>query len=306
MLSAHDFDTVSENTNFPVSDDRLFSVAAIYLVYNKTGSFRVFDRMFDNQRLSANRSCGRVLALVLGLAVIGSVLFAGITLAAQQTEADQDGTANVRVVHASPDAPAVDVYVNDEPVLEDVSFGTVSDYLELEAGTYDVTITAADDPEAVVYEAELPVEEGTYTIAAAGELSENATEPFQPVLLLDESEEPADGTALVRLAHLSPDASTVDVTVADSGDVLFDNASFANATGYQEVPAGSYTLEIRAATPDEDGEVVETVDVSLADGETYTAFAVGYLDPETAPGDESFAVILAEDSIAANNSSNSN
>src|SRR5690606_27820043 len=44
--------------------------------------------------------------------------------------------ARVRVVHASPDAPTVDVWVNDALTLENVPFKAVSDYLSVPGGTY--------------------------------------------------------------------------------------------------------------------------------------------------------------------------
>src|SRR5690242_6965489 len=46
----------------------------------------------------------------------------------------QSATAKVRVVHASPDAPAVDVWVDGSKVLSGVTFFTASDYLDLPAG----------------------------------------------------------------------------------------------------------------------------------------------------------------------------
>ena len=44
------------------------------------------------------------------------------------------GEARVRVVHASPDAPAVDVLVDGAEVLSDVPFRAASDYLDVAAG----------------------------------------------------------------------------------------------------------------------------------------------------------------------------
>jgi len=51
---------------------------------------------------------------------------------------DEGNVASLKGFHASPDAPNVDVYVNDVLVLEDVAFGEVSDYLVLLSGEYDV------------------------------------------------------------------------------------------------------------------------------------------------------------------------
>src|SRR5918997_4449897 len=56
--------------------------------------------------------------------------------------------AFVRVVHASPDAPNVDVWVDGETVLTDVPFTAVSDYLSLSAGTYNVQVSATGTTEA--------------------------------------------------------------------------------------------------------------------------------------------------------------
>ncbi len=51
--------------------------------------------------------------------------------------------AQLRVVHASPDAGLVDVLVNDAPVLTDFAFGTATDYLALDPGAYDISILEA-------------------------------------------------------------------------------------------------------------------------------------------------------------------
>ena len=48
----------------------------------------------------------------------------------------QATNARVRVVHASPDAPAVDITVNGNPVLEALPFREYSEYLSLPAGAY--------------------------------------------------------------------------------------------------------------------------------------------------------------------------
>ncbi len=47
----------------------------------------------------------------------------------------QAAPARVRIMHASPNAPAVDVYVNGQRVLSGVPFFAVSDYLSLPAST---------------------------------------------------------------------------------------------------------------------------------------------------------------------------
>ncbi|WP_137286728.1 DUF4397 domain-containing protein [Halorussus salinisoli] len=229
--------------------------------------------------------------VTVGVAVLVLTGFVGVGIAT--VGANGSGAAQVRVAHLSPDAPAVDVLVDGEPVLEGVEFGTVSDYLQVPAGERTVTIQTSED-ESVVFEGSVTVEAGTmYTVAAIGEVSE---ETFEPAIYVDDFETPSDENASVRLVHASPDAPAVDVTVEESGAVLYDNVTFGNATDYVEVPAGDYTLEVRPATEDNDGEVVTTFDVSLEGGTVYSAVAAGYLSPDEAPADVPFDLIVATDS----------
>ncbi|PSQ23502.1 hypothetical protein BRD06_09055 [Halobacteriales archaeon QS_9_67_15] len=204
------------------------------------------------------------------------------------------GTANVRVAHFSPDAPNVDVYVNDDEVLSDVAFRAVSDYLELPVGTHTVTITAAGDPNTVAFEGDVTVEAADYTIAAIGELSGEDTD-FRPLILEDDNGDIGDDTARVRLVHASPDAPAVDVTTDGGDGALYDGVPFGEA-GYVEVPAGTYTLQVRGDTDGNDGDVVADYTVELVGGTVYTGFAGGYLTPGDDPADAPFDLTLAVDS----------
>lgn len=212
-----------------------------------------------------------------------------------ETEAGTEtgDVAQLRAAHLSPNAPNVDVYVDESLALEDVPFGAVSSYQELAAGSHAVEITAAGDPETSVFEADVTLEAGmVYTLAALGEVGEDVDQPFEPMLLTDENEPPDGETARVRAVHASPDAPAVDITA--NGTVLFDGVSFGDSA-YTEVPAGEYTIEIRGDTEENDGEVVATFDVSLEGGQVYSAFAAGYLAPEEAPEDTAFDLIVTQD-----------
>lgn len=83
--------------------------------------------------------------------------------------------AFVRFVHAAPDAPAVDVRAGSyegAPVFEDVSFGEVTDYIELEPGGYIFVITQTGDAVPVAAFEEAEIEAGNvYSFAALGMLA---------------------------------------------------------------------------------------------------------------------------------------
>jgi LPXTG-motif cell wall-anchored protein len=207
-------------------------------------------------------------------AVVVAVLLA--LLAVLPTSA-QSQNAMVRVVHASPDAPAVDVYVNGNVTLEDVPFFTVSDYLSLPAGDYRFQITPAGEPvDAAVIDASATLAAGSaYTVAATGEVA-NIT----ATVIEDDLSAPAAGEAKVRVYHFSPDAPAVDVKLAD-GTALIENLAFPDASDYLSVPAETYDLQV---TPAGDSAVViDLPDTALAAGNIYSVFAtdvVASITPE--------------------------
>jgi hypothetical protein len=218
-------------------------------------------------------------------------------LVAQDTDGGMTGggMADLRVAHMSPNAPNVDVFVDGSAALEDVPFGAVSSYLPLSAGNHTVEITAAGDPETSVFEGEVTLEAATdYTVAAIGEIGDMADQAFQPLALVDDNSDPGGDTARLRVLHASPDAPAVDVTVSSTGDALFDGVAYSES-GYVEVPANDYTVQIRGDTENNDGDVAAEFDVSLNGGQVYTAFAAGYLTPDDEPADTEFDLIVAQD-----------
>jgi len=215
-----------------------------------------------------------------------------------------DGDAKVRVAHASPDAPNVDVFVGEAKVLADVPFTAVSGYLELEAGTYEVTIAAAsdaeepDDADVVAFQGAVTVATEDYTIAAIGELTPDVSdEAFRPVIYEDKLGVLDDGTGRVRIVHASPDAPAVDVRVVDdNGDTvltLADGIAFGEASENVEATAGTYSVAVFPAGGDD--PVFGPVDVEVRDGEVLTVFAEGFL---TEGEDPAFQPVLAYEAAA--------
>ena len=107
--------------------------------------------------------------------------------------ADGHEEAKVRVGHFSPDAPAVDIYVNGEIFagLEDVPFGVISDYVSVPADTYSVAVVVADmDPAegTVIGPADIALESNTAaTIFAIGSAADENLPALQPLVRVDAS-----------------------------------------------------------------------------------------------------------------------
>lgn len=203
----------------------------------------------------------------------GALLATGFVLgvASAPVVALEQDSAEVRILHNSPDAPAVDIFVNGARAIEGVSFGDATDLIALPAGSIAAAVAPAGAMESdAVISANLMIEPCmSYEVAAVGNLAEIGAQ----VYTIDTSAI-TDGKARVRAIHNSPDAPAVDIAVT-GGPVLFSGLAFPNASDYAEVDAGTYDLEIRPAG---------TMDVALAipgvaleAGTIYDVFAIGSL-----------------------------
>jgi len=206
--------------------------------------------------------------LALGLATAAGASTPLNAIISVDDPAGNMGGARVRVVHASPDAPAVDVWVEGGRVFENVAFEEITDFVEVPAGTYNVQVVPAGLTEPVVIEADLTLMAATDYTVIATDLLANIT----PKVLTATGGGPAAGNVWVRFFHGSPDAPAVDIAVT-GGPVLFANVAFQSGTEYLEVPAGTYDLEARIAGTT--NVALALPGVQLQDGVVYTVYATG-------------------------------
>ena len=113
---------------------------------------------------------------LLGAALLA---LAAAPVAAQDASPEmptEAGTAMVRVLHASPDAPEVDIYLDGAAVgdpLAALAFGAISPYVPVPAGPHAIKVCATADATVCPIDVpELTVEDGmSYTIAATNALA---------------------------------------------------------------------------------------------------------------------------------------
>ena len=184
-----------------------------------------------------------------------------------------EGEARIRVVHASPDAPEVDVLLDDTEVLSDVPYLVASGYLETSAGDHNLKVNAAGTTTTVI-DADATLVDGTdYTVIASGLVAE-----IEPIVLEDDNSAPAAGNVRVRAIHGAPSAPAVDVYVTapevdlDAATPVLTNVAFGAVAPYLEVPAGDYQVRVTPA-----GTKIVVIDsgaLTLASGQVRTAIAV--------------------------------
>jgi len=210
--------------------------------------------------------------MVVALAAAIGVL--AVFSAASAQTADE---ARLRVLHASPDAPAVDIFLDGQKAITNLAFDSITDYVKVPAGEHTVKVFAAPSGGSgtAVIDAKVTLSAGTdYTVAAVGKLAN-----IEPLVLVDNNSAPSSGQARLRFVHASPDAPAVDI-FAEGAGVVVPNAAFKDASGYLDLPAGTYNLQVRAAGTET--VALNLPGIKLEAGNVYTAFAVGLLQGQPA------------------------
>ena len=186
---------------------------------------------------------------------------------------DSKSTADVRVVHAVSDAPAVDVLLNNSKAIAGVKFPEFTNYAKLTPGAYNVKVAAAADNSVVVINADLTLTAGNfYTVLATGSLGSNT---ITPLVLADNPRRIATA-AQIRLIHGSTLAGNVDIYVTANSDIsaaspAFSNVAFKAETGYVALTPGSYVVTVTPTGTKT--AAIGPLRLDLAGNKIYTAVA---------------------------------
>ena len=213
-----------------------------------------------------------MLSFKIGLALLATVAVGGACDDDDQSTAPA-ATAQLRVVHASPNAPNVDVLVDGDVALSNVAYKASSNYLAVPQGRRNLKVRAAGTTTTVI-DADTALMAGmSYTVLAAGNLAGIA-----PLVLVDDNTAPAAGNVKLRLVHASPTAGNVDIYVTAPNTELagatptLANVPFRAASAYLQVPAGTYRVRITPAGTKT--VAIDVDDVTLTAGQIRTAIAV--------------------------------
>ena len=221
---------------------------------------------------STQRGRGLISLLLTFVAIAGLV---GLALpGSARAQEDQEPDATLRIVHASPGAPAIDVLVDGQPFATNVAFGVATDYAPIPAGDYKVQVVATGQTaDTAVIDMDLEAESGkAYIFAASKPLNEIEGKLFE--VNLDAVE---DGKARARVIHLSPDAGDIDIVVT-GGDELFGGIGFEDASDYTEIDPGTISLDVRG---EEDRILTSAAGIEIAAGGTYDIVALGQLSDQS-------------------------
>ncbi|MDR3745491.1 MAG: DUF4397 domain-containing protein [Acidobacteriaceae bacterium] len=172
-----------------------------------------------------------------------AVLVAG--LAGCQSIAGIQPVSQVRVIDASPDAPALDLYQNSAAGLYSVGFGTVSSYIPVAAGTYTHAVYTAGTQQQLASVHGSFVAGNQYTVLAG-----NVAANLQLTVLKDQSNPAPSGQVALRFLDQATRSGAVDIYLLAPGSTLagatptVSGVSFGRNTGYIDAPSGTYSIVV--------------------------------------------------------------
>jgi hypothetical protein len=176
----------------------------------------------------------------------------------------------VRIFHASPDAPSVDVYLNGKRIIRNLTYKQETDYLPLpEAGRYRIDLYPAGKTDKPILSETFTFNAGrNYTVAAAETLNN------LDLLLIHDNNKIPPGETKIRFIHLSPDTLAVDIAVKN-GDVVISDVTFKEVTEYLPLNPMTVHLEVRLAGTKQ--VILELPPLRLRPNRTYTVYIVGLM-----------------------------
>ncbi len=174
----------------------------------------------------------------------------------------------IRLLHASPNTPAVDIYANGSPIARNLSYRQFTEYFAIPGGNYNIVVFPSGQTTNPVLSTNINIPGGSiFTVSAIG---------LSPDITLLPVEEPRmnipSGKLMLRFVHLSPNAPNVDL-VMQNGVVAFSNVAYKGITQYIPVNPGIYTFNLNVAGSGQ--RILYVPNIRLEAGRFYTIYAIG-------------------------------
>jgi Domain of unknown function (DUF4397) len=221
--------------------------------------------------IRSTRASGRVGMVVLLVATMVAMLLGPVGVAPAVAQDDLSIQTRVQVLHADPALDQVEVFINDDEVLDEFTYGQQSDWIDFQPGGARVTITA--DRAGFNY----AVFDAVYPAPADNDYYLIVTDPLVMGGVFDTNPIPDRG-ARVRIVQASVALPAVTVTANEESQALARQLPYAATSVYTVVPAGTYDIDVTLA---DSGDVALTVPGLVLEGDTtYDLVLMGQ------PGDE--------------------
>jgi hypothetical protein len=204
-----------------------------------------------------------------------------------------EGQARLYVIHASPDAPAIDVRVGETVLAPNLGFsqGTLAP-VAVEPGTYPLMITAAGSADPLLDLGNADFKADTiYTAIALGSAEELSVlglgaSPFTGVI------EAVQAPGYVRITHAAAGAENVDIYVNGADTPVATDVALGASTDLLSLPAGTVDIALRPTGAAATDDPLFATSLELGLGQTVEVIVLA--SPEAPEGEVAFDVQIVE------------
>ena len=191
----------------------------------------------------------RLSGLCKSLIVLVSVVFF-VSACSDGSSGSSKSYASLRFIHASPDAPPVNIVVNNEDTYLNLDYAVSSPFLRVAAGSNDLAVDGqvlGDLARVIEVSGFESSKNSKITVLAGGMISDIA-----PIVVDNTSQSPGSDEVAIQVVHASPDAPAVDVYVTDNATDINDveanfSFDFAESVDAGNLPAATYRIRVTLA-----------------------------------------------------------
>src|ERR1700729_1304688 len=145
--------------------------------------------------------------LTAALAALGT-----LTLVGCQAIVSSTPEAQVRVIHATPDTPGLDIYQGPNALAFNLSFGAVTSYVPLSPGVYTINADTAGSRQVLSTAKSTFAPSTQYTV-----LLGNSAANLQQLTLTDQNQPAPAGQVALRFVNQATRAGAVDIYLVPAG-----------------------------------------------------------------------------------------
>ena len=168
----------------------------------------------------------------------------------------------IRFFHAIPYPQSIDLYLNGIRVFRNIPYKSVSKYLTLPKGKYQIDLYPSGQLHTVLISKKVQIKEGSpYTLIAAGNAKTNTLFAMEEnhVLPLRETK--------LNCLNLNPDSAGIDIAVT-GGDTIFSNLAYTKPSPYLGLTPMTIEFLVKCSTSKE--LILDPFSVKLHADELYT------------------------------------
>ncbi|NJN28864.1 MAG: DUF4397 domain-containing protein [Cyclobacteriaceae bacterium] len=210
--------------------------------------------------------------LMIALGVVA--LFSLTSCLDDDDDITPEQVAFVSIYHLSPDAPDLDVELDDRLIFNQaLEYTDYSNYLRFYPGSRELAFSPFNANNILVDTTVNFQADKVYSVFVSGAGSNLST-----LIVEDKIESPAAGESMIRVIHLSPDAAATDFYLGDESTALISDLEFNESSEFEAIDAGEYDLNI---TPGGETDALVSVEkANFREGGIYTVLLRGF---ENAP-----------------------